>query len=41
MKAIFEVSIIIDGYKVQTAMGPQKGFEGMNPEILVRFRQLF
>ncbi len=32
MKATFEVSIIIDGNKVQTAMGLQKGFEGMNPD---------
>jgi len=30
MKATFEVSIIIDGNKVETAMGLQKGFEGMN-----------
>jgi hypothetical protein len=30
MKAIFEVSIMVDGNKVETAMGLQKGFEGMN-----------
>lgn len=32
MKATFEVSIIIDGNKVETAMGLQKGFVGMNPD---------
>jgi hypothetical protein len=32
MKATFDVSIIIDGNKVETAMGLQKGFEGMNPD---------
>lgn len=32
MKATFDVSIIIDGNNVQTAMGLQKGFEGFNPD---------
>lgn len=32
MKATFDVSIIIDGNKVQTAMGLQKGFERLNPD---------
>lgn len=36
MKAIFDVSIIIDGNKVQTAMGLQKGFEGFNQDAFVK-----
>lgn len=32
MKANFDVTISIDGNKVVTSMGLQKGFEGMNPD---------
>lgn len=32
MKANFDVTISIDGNKVKTALGLQKGFEGFNPD---------